>query len=221
MAKAVKVKLADLVLDYNLYPRSMVDGTHVHRLVAALEAGERLPPVAAERCSMRVVDGFHRVLAYRRLKLAEIDVGFQNYANDRELFATAARLNARHGHTLSTFDLVRCISKLVEFRMPKGEICSTLGMNKKRLAALILNRIAKRNGKPHPVKRSFGRLAGHELSEAQAEANRRSSGMNHTFYVNQLIDLIEAGVVDWENVAFLARVRRLHELLDAKVGVVV
>jgi len=60
----VKVALADLVLDYELYPRVRLSDMYVAELAEALRSGVVLPPVVVDRASNRVVDGFHRVKAH-------------------------------------------------------------------------------------------------------------------------------------------------------------
>ena len=101
-----KMKAAQLVLDFGLYPRNNVDEHNVKNLVDALAAGTELPPVIIDRKSKRVVDGFHRVRAHLRLfgDNAEIDVITKNYKNDAELFLDAMRYNASHGAKLDTCD---------------------------------------------------------------------------------------------------------------------
>jgi len=62
-------------------------------------------------------------------------------------------------------------------------------------------------------------MAGKELTPEQAEANRRLSGMEQLFYVNQLILLIENDLLDRSNEKLLAGLARLRELLDGVVEV--
>ena len=57
-------------------------------------------------------------------------------------------------------------------------------------------------------------MAGKKLSKPQEAANRKLSGMNQVFYVNQLITLIEADLLDKENDELLAKLQQLQVLLD-------
>ena len=41
----MKVKAAELIEDFSLYPRSQVDGAHVQSMTESLLAGEKLPPI--------------------------------------------------------------------------------------------------------------------------------------------------------------------------------
>ena len=43
--KLVTMKAAELVQDFNLYPRHKVDSTHVLHIRQARRAGEKFPPI--------------------------------------------------------------------------------------------------------------------------------------------------------------------------------
>jgi len=90
------IKLADLVLDFEIYPRNDVSSTHVTALVDAFEAGEEIPPIIADAKSKRVVDGFHRVRMHDRLGHETVEVELRTYKNEAALFADAVRLNNQY-----------------------------------------------------------------------------------------------------------------------------
>ncbi|WP_406348051.1 ParB N-terminal domain-containing protein [Streptomyces sp. NBC_00144] len=68
------------------------------RLLANSDAA--LPPILVNRCTMRVVDGAHRLLAAKLRGQESIDVDFCECDND-EAFVLAVEKNARHGLPLS------------------------------------------------------------------------------------------------------------------------
>src|SRR5688572_5167258 len=92
-----KIKISDLVLDFNLYPRNDVSSVNVTSLIDAIEMGDPIPPPVVDKSSKRVIDGFHRVNAYKRLAHQEIEVTFREYKNEKDMFADAVRLNRAHG----------------------------------------------------------------------------------------------------------------------------
>lgn len=68
------------------------------RLLANSDAA--LPPILVNRCTMRVVDGAHRLLAAKLRGQESIDVDFCDCDND-EAFVLAVEKNATHGLPLS------------------------------------------------------------------------------------------------------------------------
>lgn len=128
--KTAKVPLPSLVLDWGLYPRHEVDGSHVMDLVRALEAGESIPPVIACETTGKVVDGFHRCKANERAfgAEAEVDVEWRQYENEAEMFLDSVRLNARHGQKLTKVDMTRCLLKAGDLHIDPEIIVGALAV---------------------------------------------------------------------------------------------
>lgn len=221
MQKPVSIPLATLVEDNTLYPRARVDPMNVRKLVAALEAGETLPPILIEAKTRRIVDGFHRVMATRKhLGLtAEIDAIEKVYASDAELFKDAVRLNAAHGRTLSPYDCARSLVLAEQAGISRDEIASCLSITVERANKLYAQKVSVvvQNTTPMPVaiKCTVGHLAGKELTPAQVDTMGHIGGMRQIFYVNQLITLIESDLLDVANDGLMERLLTLKHHLDA------
>ena len=210
------VKIAKLVLDYDLYPREQIQSFNVRQMVEALEAGTVLPPIIVERKSKRVVDGFHRVRAYQKLygKDAEVSAIFRTYEGEAQMFAGAIALNSTHGRNLTPYDRARCLARAEELKMDPAVVAKALNMTIETMGRLKTERLGYFHTKPIVLKRTITHLAGEELNEEQFEYNRRAGGMNQTFFINQIIAMLEADVVDWENERVVKALKHLHELLD-------
>jgi len=218
------MKCAELVLDFDLYPRNNLDGHNIRAIADARKAGVELPPVIADKKSKRVVDGFHRVK--ERLQTggpdAEIEVIEKTYRNEKEMFLDAMRYNAAHGARLDPCDRTRCTIIADRLRIPLDSVAGALNMPVDKLAGLKADRTARGNGQGLTValKHTIRHMAGKKLTKRQREANDRSSGMNQAFYVNQIIDLIEADLLDKADEKLLERLRKLHGLLEELLAAV-
>jgi hypothetical protein len=105
--------LSSLMEDMDLYPRHSIDSTYVASLLEALKAGDQLPPIIIDKKSLRIVDGWHRARAYKRLHGASgsIDVITVQYKSEADIIFDAVKRNAGHGreelcalrNTLNTF----------------------------------------------------------------------------------------------------------------------
>src|SRR6266700_122704 len=94
-----RISLSELVEDLSIYPRGAVDNVRVDDLCYALDAGNVLPPPLVDRATRKIVDGFHRVRAYRK-RLGDdgvIDAELEDFASDAEMLLRSAQLNAVHG----------------------------------------------------------------------------------------------------------------------------
>lgn len=210
------MKVSELLLDYELYPRERIEPYNVNQMVEALRAGRELPPVVIDRKSRRVIDGFHRVRAYQKLYGldAEIPVELKDYKDDAQMFADAVRLNANHGRQLSTYDRARCIAKAEALKLEPDVISSMLNMTLERIAEMKAERFATYKMEPRVLKRTTAHLAGRELTNDEAEYNIKAGGMHQTFYINQVIAMLEADTVNWESQKVVNALKRLYDLLD-------
>lgn len=211
-----KMKVAELILDFDLYPRNNVDTHNVKNLVDALAAGAELPAVIIDRKSKRVVDGFHRVRAHLRHlgEDAEIEVIEKTYTNDAAMFLDAMRYNASHGAKLDPCDRNHCVIIAERLSIPLEAVAGALHMPVDKLGALHNDRTATSGSLSVPLKRTVQHFSGRKLNKRQVEANDRLSGMNQVFYANQLIELLESKMLDLSDDKLLVRLQRLHELLD-------
>jgi len=88
-----KANIGDLKLDASVWPRSALDEEAIERYRDCLQ---ELPPIVVDRETMTVLDGWHRVEAYRREGLETIPVKYDSCA-PHFFLARSYALNARHG----------------------------------------------------------------------------------------------------------------------------
>jgi len=220
-----KVLVADLVLDYEVYPRVKLSSMYVGDLARALESGTVLPPIIACRTSKRVVDGFHRVKAYLRVfgNTAKIAVKWKNYETEADLFSDAIKLNGDHGRRLSKVDYVRCVQIAERHGIELEEVAPFVGLTEERLDKIVADRTGYviTIGKDGEEIRSPVILppdctdkAGSHLSAQQAAAARRGGSNKATFYANRLAELLEADILDLTRGNLRSALVRLREVLD-------
>lgn len=209
------IKASKLVLDYDLYPREQIQSFHIRQMIEALEAGTVLPPITVDRKSKRVVDGFHRVRAYQKLygKDTEVPAILKTYESEAQMFAEAIALNTSHGRTLTPYDRARCIARAEELKIEPTVAARALNMTVEALGRLKTERLGYFQTKPITLKRTMAHKAGEELTEEQVEYNRHA-GPNQTFFINQVIGMLEANAVDWEQETVVKALKHLYELLD-------
>lgn len=92
----MRIEIADIKIDPEVYPRDGYDNEALARYGQALE---RLPPITVNR-DYELIDGFHRLLAHQTAGKTDIEVDIMNIPHD-EMLVTAIRLNAMHGKQLS------------------------------------------------------------------------------------------------------------------------
>lgn len=211
------VPVNELILDYDLYPRSSIDTQHAGYIAEALLSGAKLPPIVACSKSKRVADGFHRCRGHLRAfgEDAKIEVEFRDYPSERDLFLDAIRMNAAHGKALDRHDRVHCSIHAKRLRIATDVVAVALHMSAQRYKDLVQERMAisRSTGEAVPLKRTIEHLAGTKLTRGQEDANRKLGGMRQAFFVNQVILLIEQGLVDTEDDRLMERLAALEVAL--------
>lgn len=215
------MKVAELVEDFDLYPRHDVDSQHVGYLTQAIQAGAQMPPLVAWKDGNRIIDGFHRGRALRRVygDDAESDVLIKSYPTAKEAFLDAMQFNSSHGRTLTTFDRAHCAIKAANLGIDDSMIAQALHVDPAYIGGLRVDRSAKDQGGLYvPIKRTIRHMAGKRLTKSQQAANEKLSGMNQRFYVNQLLTLIESGMLDTSDEELMQAMGKLVEKIGEVIG---
>lgn len=212
-----EIEARRFVLDFTVYPRPEVDDQHIRYIADAMLAGADLPPVTAEHKSLRVVDGFHRVKAAQRAfgADAKVKATLKAYDSEAQLFEEAMFLNSSHGRALTQYDRVHCLHKAEELGVDPAAVLSALHITKEKAEELKVRtaKLASDLPRVEPLKRTIQHMRGKVLTRRQREANHKLSGMNQSFYANQLIELIEAELIDTSSHDLMEKLNRLAGLL--------
>ena len=215
----MKIKIAKLVMDYNIYPREHLNPYHVEELVEALKAGTKLPPIRVDKTTLKVIDGWHRIEAVRKTDgdTAKIEAEAITYGSVAEMFQDAIRLNASHGKSLSTMDEAHCLAKAQEFHIEQAVIATLLNITTERAVEIVSNRLATSDTGSIALKGSTAHLAGKRLTQEQANYNRKAGGLNQSFYINQVIAMLESDSVDWDDTRVVSGLKKLGKLLESSL----
>jgi len=214
-----------LVEDYTIYPRCQVDNYHVKSMIDSLMVGVEFPAIVADKKSLRIADGFHRVKATKKLygKKGTITVILKDYQTESELFLDAVKFNSGHGRSLDKYDKTHCIIKAGELNISNIKIARALNLTKEKAGLLRVGRIANQKiqtGKKKivrhkiPLKYTIEHMAGKDLTQIQIDTNEKLSGMSPIFTVNQIIMLIEADLLDKSNERLMDRMQHLKKLMN-------
>jgi hypothetical protein len=229
------VRLSDLVEDFDIYPRHSVDSSYVSDLSRAIQAGDELPLIRVDRKTKRIVDGFHRARAWRKVlgRGGEIEADVRAYASEQELLKEAIELNAKLGRKLDQQDRTRSALLLERHGVAVKEISVVLHTTEARVQELLNVRVVlvrpKQNpgggGKAHgPEKRPAkpvvypapGREP-REISEEQYRVMESSSGHRTGQTVTQLTRELESGLVDLTVPGIREKLWGLHAVIEATV----
>ncbi len=156
------------------------DAAHVRVLA---ELGTDLPPILVNRRTMRVVDGWHRVLAAKLRGESEIQAQFLD-CDDDEAFVLAVQANIAHGLPLTLAERTAAAKRimLANPQWSDRAIASVTGLAHKTVGAIrrrdrdqlpSADTREGRDGRVRPRDGANGRLAAAELLETRPSASLR------------------------------------------------
>jgi len=119
-------KIADLLFDWNIYPRKEVDKQVVSNYAKALKSGSTFPPIRVGLLNGEkiVVDGFHRAHSRILLNITYIECSTLHFQSEAELFVEAVRLNSSHGKAFTDVEVRASIRRLRRYNFDLKDIVS-------------------------------------------------------------------------------------------------
>jgi DNA-binding CsgD family transcriptional regulator len=128
-----------VVWDPSVYPRSKWSTATIERYAEAVEAGDEFPPLVVEEGTDRLLDGKHRLEAYKRAGVSEVRVERRAVPDGMSARYFAASLSARHGDRMSNADLKQLA--LDEFEadptMSAAEWARRLGLSERTVSGWV------------------------------------------------------------------------------------
>lgn len=221
------VPLADLIFDYDLYPRHAIDRSYSAEIARSIAAGngDQIPRPVVDAASLRVIDGFHRITAWRRHlgTGGSIEVELRDYDSPKAMIADAVRLNSTHGRKLDQQDRARSALLLERAGVTVQEIAVTLSTTEARVRELTNVRIVRvRDEAGHEERRPakpvvYPRAGGDPrvINEEQYATMRSSSGHRTVQTVTQLTRELEDGLVDFSDLGLVDKLWLLHDTIRA------
>lgn len=210
------LSVTKLLFDTTLYPRQDVSSVNINSLCSAIRVGAHLPAVIVDAKSLRIVDGVHRWKAYQKVygDNHEIECDLREYESEAELFKAAVELNAVHGHQLTPFERAKCLIRLEEFGYTRENAALALRTTLPDAERMLERREAVRDdGTRMVLKGSLADdLRGRKLTRYQSDINERAGGLKITWYINQVIDFLDAGVCSDEK--YRERLETLQQKLE-------
>lgn len=139
MVKKELLKIKDLVLDEKYYPRLKVSWKVAYAYSQAMKTGAKFPPiiVGLYRGKNILLDGWHRVEAYKRNKEEYVEAELILFKNEKELFLEAVKRNAVHGKPYSIQEKIDIANRLQDLKVERIEISKITGIPLDRLPKLI------------------------------------------------------------------------------------
>jgi polyhydroxyalkanoate synthesis regulator phasin len=207
--------IADLELPEDIYTRAR--GTpwwlNVHIYADEMKNGAKFPPILVGELDGRliVVDGYHRVNAYKKLKIEFIQGIYKKYNSIADILRDAVEANNHHGVRYGSQDKAHITKLLQEYGLQRQEVADLM-----RVSVEKLDKFTVRNLDNKTLKAPLARLVreGKITEEEAAEVDQsRFSTMMLDDVLVQLISYLEFGAYPWGDAKYDAYAKRIVGLI--------
>ena len=204
----VEVKIKDVIVDAEVYPRTQDVWQKVYEYSMAMKAGATFPPVIVGkyRNQLILIDGLHRIKASKLLDRITIEATIKPYSNKKQMFIDAVKFNNIHGKPLTVMDKTLIFSKLRNWQVTDSEISLLLGTPIDRFSVYI-TRLVGADGKEKPIKSIIAEnLKNQRITETDAihmsfPYQKQNVLISHDCLhaLNQLINMIQNNLVPFDD----------------------
>lgn len=218
------LKIKDIKVEKELYPRRGLDWTTTARYHNAMKAGAKFPPVVVGVLNgiAYLIDGAHRIQALKGLKIEKVEAELLRIKDRKQLYKEAVKRNSSHGKPFTTQEVTGIIMKLEALKVPKAEISQMVGIPIEKVVPFVAKRATLAYGEKNafPLKKTLSPLAGTEQDEEVEEKQRTFAGISQLGLLRNLNSILENNwleITDKNIVKELIKLRKLMDSLTIKL----
>lgn len=215
-----QIKLSEVYFDEELYPRTQTYWFVIFSYAESIKAGAKFPPITLALFKGRkiLVDGKHRLEAYKQLKLKKIPSEILIGLSRKQIFEQAIKRNIAHGKTLSPYEKRKLILKLRGLEYKQAEICDLIQIPMDKIDSFVAQRLVNTiTGEEIIVKTPLEHLAGHTFSGNQMtkilKTQKKLSIQNQMAFLKQVRDLLKAKLINFKDKEVFKLINEIKRLL--------
>jgi len=130
----MKLKLSEIIFDAEVYPRINKDDEKINLYRQAIDL---LPPIIISK-NKKLIDGYHRLIAYRLEQKKEIEAEVLDITEDHDIYLEALERNSSHGMQLNLAEKKRAAIALYEkYRFTQKKIAKILSVTHQSISNYI------------------------------------------------------------------------------------
>lgn len=221
--KTKLLKLGEVVLDTKVYPRTHVDWQTSARYYNALKSGAEFPPICVALFKKKyiLVDGGHRLKAFKDNKEKYIKAEVLKDLNEQQIYVEAVKRNIINGRQFSAQEVTKTILTLKKWNMSEQQISEIVRLPATTLNSFVAKRLTRISETQEDVvlKAPFSHLAGEEVPSALGieEIQKGFGGsLSQVSILDEIIRLIENDLLDLNDKLVAQKFKKLKKLLKAE-----
>jgi hypothetical protein len=215
--KTQNIDVSKVVVDKKLYPRHDLNWAVKCRYYNALQAGAKFPPIAVAELNEKLilVDGLHRLTAYKENGIAQIPCEVLEGLDKKGIYLEAVKRNITQGQPFSTYDTTKVILDLQKWEMSLEQISVIISLPVDKIMPFVMSRTTSiiSTGEDIALKSPLRNLATIPISE---NPNDKIGGNARTqlAMIEGLIALIKNDWVDYSSEHIKKKMNDLFKLMS-------
>jgi len=136
------IDVAKIVLNKDLYPRHDMNWAVKCRYYNALQAGAKFPPICVAELDNKfvLVDGLHRLTAFKESKIATISCEVLKGLDEKGIYIEAVKRNVSQGQAFSTYDTTKVILDLQKWQLSLEVISELISIPVDKIMPFVMTR---------------------------------------------------------------------------------
>lgn len=215
------ISIKNIQFNPAIYPR-VNDGQTwktSYQYAMAMKAGAKFPPVIVStlgKGQYQLIDGKHRIKAYKQNKTHHINCIVLNKLNDKEAYFKAVQFNAQHGRPLTPYEKVNIVLKLKGLGYSNKAISTVVCIPKCKLNTFMAERTAYSltTGEQFALKAPLKHLAGEEI-DLSKEMQKSFNNSSQLEIINELLHLLNNNLIDLQDSKVINGLKQLKKALKS------
>ena len=218
--KTESIPLKSIVIDEEIYPRVNYGWQTAYDYSQSMLAGSTFPPIQVNKFAGKtyLIDGRHRLEAYKLLKRENVVVEVLNLKTREEMFLESINTNIRNSRAFTPQDKAMMISRLKKMDFTDDKISEIVRIPVGKISSFVAKRITMTtSGEEVFLKAPLKNLAGVPLADAVIDDQKVFSANSQQQITEQLIRLLESDAINLKNPKVLRDLKIIFQLIRQKV----
>lgn len=215
------LKIEQVKVDKDVYPRMQVDWVTCARYYNALKSGATFPPITVAKLGTQylLVDGAHRLKSHKDNKETHIQVEVLEGLDKKGIYLEAVKRNNSHGRQFSTQEVTQICITLEAWNMSEEEISEIVRIPAVDIKPFVAKRMTRISETQEAIslKAPLQNLAGIEVSEDFDQS--RISSKSQLQMLDVVTLMLKNGWIDKDSQIIKEKLIKLYELLKPYVTI--
>ncbi len=218
MIRLLDVK--QIFVDKEIYPRTQYGWQTAYDYSESMKAGAVFPPIVVNFYAGKyyLIDGKHRIEAYKTNKVKSVKCIVLNIKSKAEMYKKAIAMNIGNGRALTPQDKAMIICKLRDMKVSMPHISKIIQISVGKIEQFVAKRVTNSvNGEEIYLKAPLTNFAGSDVPADFNEQQKVFASNSQEQIIKQLITLLENNQINTKNNKIMNDLKIVYQLIKKTI----